>query len=100
MFLALPGRVRPEAIEGKSTVFHFDLPGEGGGQFTVTIDNGVLTTQEGLVGEPKCTVKANSADFIKIVKGELNAMQAFFFGKISVSNPAEMLAYTKLFGIG
>ena len=39
----LPTKVRPELLEGIDTIFHFDLEGEGGGQYTVYVkDNQVV----------------------------------------------------------
>ena len=34
---ALPSKVSPAAIEGLETVFHFDLEGDNGGQFTIRV---------------------------------------------------------------
>ena len=34
---ALPSKVSPAAIEGLATVFHFDLEGDNGGQFTIRV---------------------------------------------------------------
>ena len=36
----LPSKVKPELLEGIDTIFHFDLTGEGGGQFTVYVKDG------------------------------------------------------------
>ena len=95
----LPEKVRKEAIEDQSTRFHFDLEGDGGGQVTLSLDDGKLTAEEGLVGDPKCTVKADAQDFMKVVKGELNPMMAVLTGKLKISNQGEMLKYAKMFGL-
>lgn len=34
---ALPSKVVPGAVDGLDTVFHFDLEGDNGGQFTITV---------------------------------------------------------------
>lgn len=95
----LPETVNPQAIEGLSTVFHFDLEGDDGGQLTVAVDNGKIDVSEGLIGEPKCTVKSSTDNFMKLVKGELNPMMAIMMGKVKISNQGEMLKFAKILGM-
>lgn len=96
--LGLPTKIKPSAIEGMESNFHFDLEGEGGGQLTVQIANGEVCVDEGFVGEPICTVKATDENFKKILKGELNPMMALLTGKLKISNQAEMLKFAKALG--
>lgn len=95
----LPEKVKKEALEGQETRFHFDLDGDGGGQVTLAIQDGELTAVEGLQGDPRCTVRANADDFLKVVKGDLNPMMAVLSGKLKISNQGEMLKYAKMFGL-
>lgn len=94
----LPSKVKPEALNGIETSFHFNLDG-GGLQKTLTISNGKMEILDGLVGEAKCSVSAKSDTLMKLVKGEENAMMAVMMGKIKISNPGEMMKYAKLLGI-
>ena len=96
---SLGSKVNPEAIAGHNTVFHFDIEGDGGGQKTVQVVEGKIEVLDGLVGESKCTVKVKGDTLIKIVKGDENAMMAFMMGKIKVSNPGELMKYSKIFGL-
>ncbi len=96
---ALPNNVTKEALEGKQTRFHFDISGDGGGQYTVAIDNGEIEVQEGLSGDPKCVVKAKDKDLVGVIKGTLNPMMAVMMGKLKISNLNEMMAYAKIFNI-
>jgi putative sterol carrier protein len=98
MIMKLPERVKPEAIENHETIFHFSFSGEGGGDFTVEIKDGKCTVAEGHHGNPKCTVKSKGADFVKIVKGEINPMMAMMTGKLNISNTGELLKYAEIFG--
>jgi hypothetical protein len=75
----LPQSVPQEYLEDVDTNFHFDIAGEGGGQFSVI-------------------VKAKEENFIKLLRGELNPMMAVFSGKLKVSNPGEIMKYAKIFG--
>jgi len=97
LLYALPAKVSPAAIEGLETVFHFDI--EGGGQYTISVDNGKIKVEDGLVGEPKCVVRASDANFINLVTGELNPMMALLTGKVKISNQSEMIKYAKIFGL-
>ena len=92
-------KVNPDAIAGHNTVFHFDIEGENTGQKTVQIVDGKLTILDGLVDTPVCVVKAKGETLMKIVTGEENAMMAFMMGKIKVSNPGELMKYSKIFGL-
>lgn len=96
---ALPQKVVPEAIEGHETNFHFDLEGEGGGEMTVRIKDGEVTFEEGLHGEPKCTVRGKAENFVKLAQGELNPFMAIMTGKVKISNQGEMIKYAKIFGL-
>lgn len=96
---SLPGKVPAEAIEGMHTVFHFDITGEGGAQATIAINDGAVTYDDGLVGEPKCVVSAKAENLTKLLTGQLNPMMAVMTGKIKISNTAEMMKYAKLFGL-
>ena len=94
---SLPAKVKPEAIEGISTLFHFDI--ENAGQFTAQIDDGKMTVTEGLSGEANCKVTTSSESFQKLLSGDLNPMMAMMTGKLKISNPGEMLKYAKMFGL-
>lgn len=96
---ALPVKVVPEAIDGHNTNFHFDLAGDGGGEMTVRIDDGVVSVADGLIGDPKCTVRGNADDFVKLAQGDLNPFMAIMTGKVKISNQGEMIKYAKIFGL-
>lgn len=96
---ALPSKVSPSAIEGLDTVFHFDLEGEKGGQYTITVADKKVTVEDGLIGDPKCVVRATGESFINLATGELNPMMAVLTGKVKITNQGEMLRYAKIFGL-
>ncbi len=96
---SLPQKVRPEALDGLSTLFHFDLSGDGGGQFSVKVENGKLTVEDGLSGEPKCAIRSKAETLVNVVRGEENPTAAVMFGKIKASNLGELMKYAKIFGL-
>ncbi len=95
----LPEKVHPDAIEGASTVFHFDIDGDGGGQFTVALEDGKVDVKDGFEGEAKCKVTASSQNLVSVVTGKLNPMMAVLTGKVKISNQGELLKYAKIFGL-
>ncbi len=94
---SLPEKVAPEAVEGLSTLFQFDVTNQG--QYTVKLDNGKLEVSEGFSGEPNCKVTASSETLSKLLARDLNPMMAMMTGKLKISNPGEMLKYAKIFGL-
>ncbi len=96
---SLPEKVNPAVLEGVQTNFHFDVEGEGGGQFSVIVEGGKVEVKEGFEGEAKCKVSAKSENLMGVVKGDINPMMAVLTGKIKISNQGEMLKYAKIFGL-
>jgi putative sterol carrier protein len=96
---SLKEKINPDAIAGHNTSFHFDISGDGGGQKTVNIVDGKLDVLDGLVGDAKCSVSVKAETLLKLVTGQENPMMAFMMGKIKVSNPGELMKYSKIFGL-
>lgn len=94
---SLPEKVAPEAVEGLSTLFHFDV--SDAGQFTVKLDDGKFEVSEGLTGDPSCKVSTSAESFSKLLERDLNPMMAMMTGKLKITNPGEMLKYAKIFGL-
>ncbi|MBP8725833.1 MAG: SCP2 sterol-binding domain-containing protein [Saprospiraceae bacterium] len=96
--LQLPEKVDVNALTGMSACFHFELTGEGGGNVTVKLENGQMTTSDGNTGEASCVIKADAGDLKRVFKGELNPMLAILTGKLKISNQGEMMKFAKLLG--
>lgn len=95
---SLPKRFRADKVdEDLDIVFHFEIAGDDGGEFTVNIKDKTCTVEEGLVGEAKCTVKANDKIYADVELGKTNAQMAFMMGKIKVSNLNAMLKFVDCF---
>lgn len=96
---ALPQNISVEMLKGIDTLFHFDVQGEGGGQFTIRAVNQQLDIQEGLLGEPNCVVSGKARHMQAILKGQLNPMMAVLTGKIKISDNAEVMKVAKILGL-
>jgi putative sterol carrier protein len=86
-----------EVIEGLPTVFlpdkagdikalvQFALTGDGGGEWVLEVANGKCEVKEGTTSNPDVTLTMDAADFVALVNGQLNPVQAFMGGKIKVT---------------
>ena len=99
LVMALPSQVNPAALAEATTCFHFQISGEGGGDFTVEAKDGVCTATEGLSSEAKCVVKCSDELLVGIMNKTQNPQMAVFTGKLKISNLGEMMKYAKIFGL-
>jgi putative sterol carrier protein len=74
-FDTLPDRFIASASKGVKAVIQFDLAGDGGGSYHVTIDDGTMST----------TIKMNADEYVKMVNGKLSGTMAFMKGLLKVS---------------
>ena len=72
-------------LQGINGVILFDLSGEGGGKWTLTLADGEAKLEEGEATSPSVTLSMAAQDFVAMTSGELNAVAAFMQGKIKVS---------------
>lgn len=94
---SLPSRLKAGAGQGVDITYHFDIEGPQGGQFTVRVNDGVCTVEDGLHGEPKCVVKTTDTTYADTELGRTNAQMAVMMGKIKVSNIGSMMKFVEMF---
>jgi putative sterol carrier protein len=94
---SLPERFLPENAGDWQTVFHFDISGPEGGQFTVNITKGKCSVESGFKGDAKCTVSVADKTYLDIELGRMKPESAFMTGKIRMSDLSEMMRFTKMF---
>ncbi|WP_051295906.1 acyl-CoA dehydrogenase family protein [Eisenibacter elegans] len=93
----LPQRFKPEKAAAYEGVFHFDLSGTGGGQYTVRLAAGDCQVSVGFQGTPTCVVETSAEVYAAVETGQMDPQQAFMGGKIKASNPMEMLTFGSFF---
>lgn len=92
IFGAMPHRFQPQAAANWETTLEFDVSGEGGGTWTLTIQSGKCEVRPGPAESPKAKVITDAETWIGINTGKVNAMQAFMTGKLKAQgNMAELL---------
>jgi putative sterol carrier protein len=64
--------------------FMFELEGNNGGTWTVSLADGKCSVNSGPVANPNVTVKMTADDFVSLANGNLKAIPAFINGKIRV----------------
>jgi putative sterol carrier protein len=97
VFDAIPGMVDPDTVKGLNAQIQFDLSGEAGGQWVVSVADGQVTTARGAAPNPNVTATLSAADFVLMVNGEMKPMNAFMTGKLKIKG--DMALVMKLQGL-
>jgi putative sterol carrier protein len=97
IILALPERFKADSSTGDSGTFHFNIDGDNGGQFTVTVADGQCAVTEGMQGDADCVISAVDTDFEDAELGRVNKQMAVMMGKIKISNLGAMLKFLSMF---
>jgi alkylation response protein AidB-like acyl-CoA dehydrogenase len=94
---ALPSRLKKEKAANVSGLYHFDIAGPNGGQFTVKLEQGNCEILDGLQGDAKCLTEVEDSVYEGIELGKANPQEALMAGKLKVSNIMEMMTFGGLF---
>jgi putative sterol carrier protein len=95
----LSGSADVDKLKGMDATILFDISGEGGGQWTVTIKDGHVDVEEGATEPATVTVEAAAQDIKALVKGDLRPMPAFMQGRLKVKGDMSIaMQLQKLFG--
>ena len=81
----MPDAFLPEKALGMEADIQFRFTGAESGEWFARIKDGHCTVNQGILSNARMTLSADSGDFLKIFKGELDPMQAFMQGKLILS---------------
>lgn len=84
LFDRLADQIDPEKAKDLNATLLFDLGGENGGQWHVALKDGAVKVNQGSVSDPTATVKMDAQDYVDLVAGRLNPVNAFMTGKVKV----------------
>lgn len=80
----MPEAFRPEKATGVDVVFQYRISGPGGGEWFVSVKEGSCEVKPGAHEKPTTTIIMSDEDFLTLISGKLNAMQAFTAGKLKI----------------
>lgn len=75
-----------DAATAPNAVYQFNITGDGGGEWNLDLTKGKTDdfVGEGTHASPGATVTVSAEDWLGMVNGTLNPMQAFMSGKIKI----------------
>jgi putative sterol carrier protein len=90
IFAGMPGAFRPEVARDLKATFQFELTGEEGGTWSLSMADGQCTMKEGVSDTPDVTLVMDASDYVAMIKGDLNAIAAFMAGKIKLTGDVRL----------
>ena len=84
IFTTMVQRFDPSKAAGMNATIQFDLSGDNGGAYWLRIADGKAESGAGQSDSPRLTLKATADDFVSMLSGSLNPMQAFMQGKVKI----------------
>ena len=94
LFEEMPNVLNPAAAAGMHKTFQWNITGDQAGVWAFKIDDGKGTVIPGGVEKPDITITVSDKDWLAIVEGKLDGMNAFMTGKLKVSG--DMMLAMKL----
>jgi putative sterol carrier protein len=67
-----------------NVIFQFSISGPGGGDWSVAVKDGTCKVEAGKASAPTTTIKMADGDFLQLIAGKLDGMQAYSSGKLKV----------------
>jgi len=90
-FEAMPGRFKADRAQGVQAVIQYDITGDAGGTYHVSIADGTCALHEGPAASPNLTLTMAAQDWIDMVSGKLNGQIAFMSGKLKHKGDMSLL---------
>ena len=98
---AMPGAFLPDKAGDLNVTIQFRMGGEQSGDWYATIKDGVCKISEGESDDPTMALTADGQDYIDMVTGKLDGMQAFMQGKLKLKGDMNLaMKMTSFFDFG
>jgi len=81
----------PPEMRGRSGSLVIRVSGEGGGVWQVRVDTDKFTAGPGEIANPTAVLECSAQDLLALLHGDLQPMQAFFYGKLRFSGDLAFL---------
>jgi putative sterol carrier protein len=96
----LPNLFKPEKAKGWNRVILFDLQGQEPSKWTLTIENGTATVEEGQTKTPKLTISGNSEHIVQMFTGEVPPMKLVNAKLLKMQGPMmDAIAFSGLWNL-
>jgi putative sterol carrier protein len=90
IFTGMPQAFRPEVAGDLEATFQFDLTGEEGGTWSLSMAGGQCMVREGATENPDVTLTMEASDYVAMIRGELNTVAAFMAGKVKLAGDMKL----------
>jgi putative sterol carrier protein len=91
----------PDVAEGVEAIIQYQLTGDEGGDYIITLKDDKCKVGEGIADEPDVTLTADAHDFADVLLGRANGMQYFMTGKLKLSGDLNLaMKLTSFFKMG
>ncbi|UCB50081.1 MAG: SDR family NAD(P)-dependent oxidoreductase [Deltaproteobacteria bacterium] len=84
IFDRLPEAFQADKAAGVDVVFQFKISGPDGGDWYARVKDGTCEVNEGVHESPTTTIIMSDSDFVGLIEGTVNAMQAYTSGKLKI----------------
>ncbi|MDA3895617.1 MAG: SCP2 sterol-binding domain-containing protein, partial [Desulfobacteraceae bacterium] len=64
--------------------FQYNISGQAGGEWIITVKDDTCKIESGKAPKATCTLNIGDADFLDMISGKLDPMQAFTSGKLTI----------------
>lgn len=88
LFRTLPYAIDPEWTRGHSFKVAYELVGDGGGTWTVEVDDGSIRTIRGLAEDADSVVRMRMSDWLRLLSGELTPPDSMRLGLTEIDGAA------------
>lgn len=76
---------QPEKAPGLDAVIQYHLTGDQGGDWIITLKEGLCKVSQGIAESPKMSLTADAQEFRDILLGKMDGMAAFMQGKLKLA---------------
>jgi putative sterol carrier protein len=86
VFEGMRSSFNPQKAGAQQATVQYELTHpEGTSNYTMRIADGRCEVERGVAESPRVSIKMGVGDFVRLITGKLNGMQAFMTGKLKVS---------------